>query len=121
MWVCEEHWRASTDPAEDDDFCSSAVLHHEASVLDEHAGLHLASQSGVTRAKRALFKRRKSREASDKDCVSTKEASTSATKQGTKVTSATKKGAALKSSAVPPDDLLIDSNTVLGRSDDDEK
>ena len=50
MWVCEEHWRASTDPAEDDDLCSSAVLHHEASVLDEHAGLHLASQSCVPKA-----------------------------------------------------------------------
>ena len=126
VWVCEEHWRDSTDPAEDDDFCSSAVLHHEASVLDEHAGLQLASQSGVSRAKRALFaKNRKNKEDSDKEAtkestIETAKGTTSATKLGLKVSAATKKGAASKSSKDPPKELLIDSDTVLGRSDDEK-
>ena len=33
----------STAPADDDDFCSSAVLGHEDNELDVRAGLHLAS------------------------------------------------------------------------------
>ena len=112
VWVCEVHWRDSTAPADDDDFCSSAVLSHEASELDARAGLHIASQTNVPKVKRALFTRsRESRENSAKESGGVLLKETTKVPAGAKVVSG-------ESSQKASDD--IDSDTVFGRSDEEK-